>query len=478
MTQRRLRQANLFGPAGFVSADDGEVIELSQKGFEQKPFHRTLAELGGREVGDTDHMVTETLIRGMYEYWRKHDGGLNAWTSEDYFELTAALRRLRQRRRRRATGSGGPSSSPRTCSYRLQPRENFERGFPLATLVVREQGHAEGPRLRHPRDAVPRSVLPAPRRRRAARAARSKATHSRAKPTTRCSAPSSSEPTTVFNVGRYIDTVVRTPEGLTLRVAAARVRQRDDPELDHLSDLMTPMNPEWTDVAGVDDLFEGDVIEVQSPASRSRCTASTARSMPPTTSARTARARCARAGSKASRSNARCTRAGSTCATGARCAPRRPRRSASIPRRSKPVACCSISAEGGDFLLRGKKKIFFFGGGGGGGGGGFFFFLLKSSNLLAARASAGRELAVHLLRDAHQLGPLDGARQGIAEAAVDPVEDIHAPALPKRKAVSRPVGCGASCVTYSVRRCPAESWYMNCATGPLSPGKSRPPSSA
>ena len=71
MTQRRLRQANLFGPAGFVSADDGEVIELSQKGFEQKPFHRTLAELGGRDVGDTDHMVTETLIRGMYEYWRK-----------------------------------------------------------------------------------------------------------------------------------------------------------------------------------------------------------------------------------------------------------------------------------------------------------------------------------------------------------------------------------------------------------------------
>ncbi len=71
MTQRRLRQANLFGPAGFVSADDGEVIELSQMGFESKPFHRTLAELGGREVGDTDHMVTETLIRGMYRYWRE-----------------------------------------------------------------------------------------------------------------------------------------------------------------------------------------------------------------------------------------------------------------------------------------------------------------------------------------------------------------------------------------------------------------------
>ncbi len=71
MTERRLRQSNLFGPAGFVSADDGEVIELSQKGFEQKQEHRALAELGGRDVGDTDHMVTETLIRGMYAYWRK-----------------------------------------------------------------------------------------------------------------------------------------------------------------------------------------------------------------------------------------------------------------------------------------------------------------------------------------------------------------------------------------------------------------------
>jgi salicylate 5-hydroxylase large subunit len=71
MTQRRLIQANLFGPAGFVSADDGEVIELSQYGFEQKPFHRAVAELGGYGAENTDHMVTETLIRGMYDYWRK-----------------------------------------------------------------------------------------------------------------------------------------------------------------------------------------------------------------------------------------------------------------------------------------------------------------------------------------------------------------------------------------------------------------------
>lgn len=71
MQQRRLIQANLFGPAGFVSADDGEVIEWSQEGFEQVPSSHTVLEMGGHEITNTDHMVTETLIRGMYAYWRK-----------------------------------------------------------------------------------------------------------------------------------------------------------------------------------------------------------------------------------------------------------------------------------------------------------------------------------------------------------------------------------------------------------------------
>jgi len=72
MTRRRLRQANLFGPAGFVSADDGEVIQFSQEGFAQWGEEgSTLCELGGTGTGGTEHMVTETLIRSMYAYWRK-----------------------------------------------------------------------------------------------------------------------------------------------------------------------------------------------------------------------------------------------------------------------------------------------------------------------------------------------------------------------------------------------------------------------
>jgi salicylate 5-hydroxylase large subunit len=72
MQRRRLRQANLFGPAGFVSADDGEVIAFSQDGFRQWGEEgETLCELGGTGTGGTEHMVTETLIRSMYAYWRK-----------------------------------------------------------------------------------------------------------------------------------------------------------------------------------------------------------------------------------------------------------------------------------------------------------------------------------------------------------------------------------------------------------------------
>jgi salicylate 5-hydroxylase large subunit len=71
MTRRRLRQANLFGPAGYVSADDGEVIEMQQHGFASRDDHTTISELGGRDVGSSDHMVTETLIRGMYRYYRE-----------------------------------------------------------------------------------------------------------------------------------------------------------------------------------------------------------------------------------------------------------------------------------------------------------------------------------------------------------------------------------------------------------------------
>ena len=71
MTQRRLRQANLMGPAGLVSIDDGEVMEFSQQGVRQRPGDTGMLEMGGRGVDDEDHMVTEAAIRAFYQHYRR-----------------------------------------------------------------------------------------------------------------------------------------------------------------------------------------------------------------------------------------------------------------------------------------------------------------------------------------------------------------------------------------------------------------------
>ena len=71
MTQIRLRQANLMGPAGFVSIDDGEVMRLSQDGVSVDLDRAGVAEMGGRDTDDADHMLTEGAIRAFYEHYRK-----------------------------------------------------------------------------------------------------------------------------------------------------------------------------------------------------------------------------------------------------------------------------------------------------------------------------------------------------------------------------------------------------------------------
>ena len=71
MRQRRLRQANLMGPAGLVSLDDSEAMLLSQAGIEGNAEAECVAEMGGRAVHDEPHMVTETAIRGFYQHYRR-----------------------------------------------------------------------------------------------------------------------------------------------------------------------------------------------------------------------------------------------------------------------------------------------------------------------------------------------------------------------------------------------------------------------
>ena len=70
LRERRMRQANLFGPAGLVSIDDSEAMLLSQAGIAGNDERDCVVELGGRDVADAPTMVTETLIRGMYRHYR------------------------------------------------------------------------------------------------------------------------------------------------------------------------------------------------------------------------------------------------------------------------------------------------------------------------------------------------------------------------------------------------------------------------
>ena len=99
------------------------------------------------------------------------------------------------------------------CSYRLVPRENHERGFPLATLSFESKGMLRD-RVYGIRETLfhdpyyQRHVVGAPLVR-GATAERIQSEANYAVFRTKLDALS-----TVFNVGRYLDTVVRTPQGL------------------------------------------------------------------------------------------------------------------------------------------------------------------------------------------------------------------------------------------------------------------------
>ena len=70
MTARRLRQANLVGTSGYVSMDDAEVLEFSQKGARPYPDSQGVLEMGGLDTEDQDHHITEVPVRAFWRYYR------------------------------------------------------------------------------------------------------------------------------------------------------------------------------------------------------------------------------------------------------------------------------------------------------------------------------------------------------------------------------------------------------------------------
>ena len=99
------------------------------------------------------------------------------------------------------------------CEYKLQPRENHERGFPLSTLSFESKGmlmdraYAIRETLFHD-PYYQRHVVGTP----VVRALRGGVIHSEANYAV--FRTKYNKDSTVFNVGRYIDEVVSTPQGL------------------------------------------------------------------------------------------------------------------------------------------------------------------------------------------------------------------------------------------------------------------------
>lgn len=74
MRKRRIRQGNLFGPAGLVTVDDFEVLPMAQTCFKAAEDEEAtvLMGRGGRgEDKDEGSLATERPIRGFYEYYRE-----------------------------------------------------------------------------------------------------------------------------------------------------------------------------------------------------------------------------------------------------------------------------------------------------------------------------------------------------------------------------------------------------------------------
>ncbi|HVB16112.1 MAG TPA: Rieske 2Fe-2S domain-containing protein [Stellaceae bacterium] len=70
MNLHRLRQANLVGPAGLVSMEDGEAIEIAHRASGPDRDRTTVIELGGGGViSDRDYRVHDVPLRGFWSYY-------------------------------------------------------------------------------------------------------------------------------------------------------------------------------------------------------------------------------------------------------------------------------------------------------------------------------------------------------------------------------------------------------------------------
>ena len=70
----RLKQANLIGPAGYISMEDGAVGNFVQRGIPGALEESSIIEMGGRDHISDNTRTTEASVRGFWAAYRSHMG--------------------------------------------------------------------------------------------------------------------------------------------------------------------------------------------------------------------------------------------------------------------------------------------------------------------------------------------------------------------------------------------------------------------
>jgi anthranilate 1,2-dioxygenase large subunit len=70
----RLKQANLVGPAGYISMEDGCVGGFVQRGIAGAASEEAVLEMGGADASSSESRVTEASVRGFWKAYRAQMG--------------------------------------------------------------------------------------------------------------------------------------------------------------------------------------------------------------------------------------------------------------------------------------------------------------------------------------------------------------------------------------------------------------------
>jgi hypothetical protein len=135
MAVHRLRQANLIGPAGLVSMEDGEAIEIAHRASASGQEATTVVELGGGGlISDRDYRVNDVPVRGFgplrgTDGYRSRRRGPMTIDRDRIFDLLAHGALIDAAQYEEWLGLFASE-----CRYQVMPRENWQHGLPAALM--------------------------------------------------------------------------------------------------------------------------------------------------------------------------------------------------------------------------------------------------------------------------------------------------------------------------------------------------------